>query len=127
MPVGETQSGKEILDPKTVVLVSAFETFIKTRVLRRYFWKAVLFSWTVIWVVEPELKNSGNVRWTSLCGGLIYWILVGKITSRSLGKLFRSLLFYIFNAEYYFFSHAGDHGLIFHFEIGVSKEANFWK
>lgn len=40
------------------MLVSAFETSLRTRGRRRYFANAVLFSWTVIWAVEPELKNS---------------------------------------------------------------------
>lgn len=40
------------------MLVSAFETLTRTRGRRRYFWKAVSFSCTVICDVEPELKNS---------------------------------------------------------------------
>lgn len=58
-PAGETHKGNEILLPRTVVLVSALETSRRTRGRRRYLEYAVLFSWTVTWAVEPELKNSG--------------------------------------------------------------------
>ena len=52
--------------PKTVVDVSTPETSTRTRGRRRYFEKAVEFSWMVTWSVEPELKNSGTAD-TSQC------------------------------------------------------------
>lgn len=55
MPAGEMQSGKAISLPKQDVDVETAETGRSTRGRRRYFWKARLLEWRVIWSVEPEL------------------------------------------------------------------------
>ena len=54
-PTGETERGKAISRPKTVVVVVVFETSTRTRGRRRYLEKAAQFSRIVSWSVEPEL------------------------------------------------------------------------
>lgn len=55
MPAGETQSGNDILLPRTLAEVSTLDTSRRTRGRSLYLAYELLFSLTVIWFVAPEL------------------------------------------------------------------------